>query len=327
VLNWGYLRLQKKDLRKLQKNLNYYKKAFEYYSKGNDIRPDVKFDKENFSDSITELLNAHSSNILQKQSSRNLSPTPIFIVGLPRSGTTLVEQILASHSKVEATCELTNLPAIAREMGAGGRRGNLDGKQSLKKYDEMSLNEFGQNFLDATAIFRTDKPYFIDKLPTNFHLVGTIHMILPDAKIIDVRRHPLDVGFSNFKQHFSGGHEFSYDLENIGHYYNGYLRIMDHWDNLLPGKVNCLNYEKLVRDPDREIRTLLAHCELEFEESCLNFHKNCRPVSTPSSEQVRQPIHSKNVSYWCNFENELKPLIDALGAVTLDRFNGASKGN
>ncbi|MDG1995981.1 MAG: sulfotransferase [Emcibacteraceae bacterium] len=258
---------------------------------------------------------------MNKQASTDASPTPIFIVGLPRTGSTLVEQILSSHSQIEGTRELNNLPVISKLMNNISRNQGIEFPEILKTFKENELDEFGQRYLDDTAIYRNDKPYFIDKLHTNFSLVGLIHMILPNAIIIDIRRHPLDAGFSNYKQHFASGNDFSYNLEHIGEYYNCYLKIMDYWDKVLPDKVHRIIYEGLVENTDAEVRLLLDHCGLDFEEKCLDFHKNKRAVATPSSEQVRQPINNKSIGYWRNFEKHLEPLINALGIETLERFN------
>ncbi|MDA0680368.1 MAG: sulfotransferase [Proteobacteria bacterium] len=179
---------------------------------------------------------------------------------------------------------------------------------------------FGQAYIDSTAIHRTGKPYFIDKLPTNFDKIGLIHMIMPNAIIVDARRHPMDCGFSCYKQHFAGGHHFSYKLEDIGTYYNNYLRLMDHWNTVLPGKVLTVQYEEMVANTEQTVRGLLVHCGVPFEAECLRFFENKRPVRTASSEQVRQPIYKKGVQYWKHFEAELAPLGAALGPETLARF-------
>lgn len=297
-----------------------FDEAFEYYARANALRPMAAFDFTSFNESINKTPSTYGQETLANQAAAEASPTPIFIVGLPRVGSTLVEQILSSHSLIEGTRELDNLPLISRLMDNIGRNQGTPFPEILKSFKENELGEFGQIYLDDTAIYREGKPFFIDKLPTNFCHVGLIHMILPNAIIIDIRRHPLDTGFSNFKQHFASGNDFSYNLENIGEYYNSYLKIMDHWDKVLPGKVHRIHYEKLVENTEAEVQQLLEHCELEFEEDCLNFYKNKRAVNTPSSEQVRRPINNRSVGYWRNFEKHLGPLIDALGQETIKRF-------
>jgi hypothetical protein len=216
--------------------------------------------------------------------------------------------------------ELATLPNIVRRISIDGGRRKLKYPASMASFAADELSAYGQAYLDDTAMYRGDKPFFIDKLPTNFDKVGLIHQILPQAIVIDARRHPLDCGFSCYKQHFAGGHLFSYSLENIGHYYNVYLRLMDYWDAVLPGKVLCVLYESIVSDTDAVVRSLLAHCGVAYEESCLRFFENRRPVRTASSEQVRQPIFSRGVEHWRRFESHLEPLIQALGDTTLRRF-------
>jgi len=247
------------------------------------------------------------------------SPAPIFIVGLPRSGSTLVEQILASHSAVEGTMELLNVLNIVREFDdmAPGRSGYPEavGGASAERFSEL-----GRRYIEQTApLLRLGRSRFTDKLPNNFSHIGLIHAMLPRATVIDVRRHPMDACFSTFKQYFAEGQNFSYDLEDLGRYYRGYLTLMDHWDTVLPGKVLHVRYEDLVRSPEAAIRRLLEHCALDFEPACLAFHETQRAVRTASAEQVRQPIYTSAVGYWRHFERELEPLRLALGDC-LERF-------
>jgi hypothetical protein len=217
--------------------------------------------------------------------------------------------------------ELAALPNLVRRVSIEGGKRNLRYPASMAVFDRAELAGWGQAYVDDTAMYRTNKRLFIDKLPTNFDKVGLIHMILPQAVIIDARRHPLACGFSCYKQHFAGGHPFSYDLAHIGHYYNAYLDLMDHWDAVLPGKVLCVRYESVVSDTERAVRRLLTHCGVGFENACLRFFENRRPVRTASSEQVRQPIYRKGVGQWRHFERHLQPLIDSLGQRTLARFS------
>lgn len=308
-------------LGKAHEDAGNYDQAFDWYARGNRMRPDVKFDPADFDRAISRLVRTFTPTLFEKAPrEQDGHPTPIFVVGLPRSGSTLVEQILSSHSQVEGTMELVNLPNILRRITIDGGRKKLEYPESLAAFSPEELAAYGQAYLDSTAVYRRDKSYFIDKMPPNFDKVGLLQMILPRALIIDARRHPMDCGFSCFKQHFAGGHQFSYDLEHIGAYYNSYLRIMDHWDTALPGKVACIQYEEMVRDTSATVERLLAHCGLPFEETCLRFFENTRPVRTASSEQVRQPIYKNSVAHWKHFESQLEPLAKALGGATLGRF-------
>ena len=235
---------------------------------------------------------------------------PIFILGMPRAGSTLIEQILSSHSKVEGTTELPDIPALAR------RDGNYP--EAVGGYAGETLRGLGEEYLQRTGIQRrTDRPLFIDKLPNNWAHVPLIHLILPNARIIDARRHPLGCCFSNFKQHFARGQAFSYDLTDMGRYYRDYVRLMAHVDAVLPGRVHRVIYEDMVDHTEREVRALLAYCGLDFEPACLAFHETDRAVRTASSEQVRQPIFREGTQGWVPFEPWLDPLKTALGAVLL----------
>ncbi|MBS0374529.1 MAG: sulfotransferase [Proteobacteria bacterium] len=246
------------------------------------------------------------------------SRAPIFIVGLPRSGSTLIEQILASHSEVEGTMELPNVLNYVRD--AEDRARSRDAyPESLEADDAPRFEALGRRYLDETAPLRTGRPRFTDKLPNNFSHVGLIHLMLPNAVVIDARRHPLDCCLSNFKQHFAEGQSFSYDLGDLGRYYRAYLALMDHWDAVLPGRVLRVEYERLVHDPEAQIRRLLLHCGLGFEPACLSFHATERAVRTSSAEQVRQPLHASGIGYWRHFDAHLGPLRAALGDA-LDRF-------
>ena len=237
---------------------------------------------------------------------------PIFIVGMPRAGSTLLEQILASHSQVEGTMELPNIPQIARELAG-------DGARFLDAVAELSVDErrgLGERYLAETRIQRkTDAPFFIDKMPNNCLYVGLIHLILPNAIIIDARRHPLGCCFSGFKQHFARGQNFSYGLEDIGRYYRDYVELMAQFDAALPGRVHRAFYETLIEDTEAQVRRLLDHCGLPFEDRCLRFYENERAVRTASSEQVRRPIFREGIDHWRHYEPWLEPLKAALGPV------------
>jgi hypothetical protein len=241
-------------------------------------------------------------------------PDPIFIVGLPRAGSTLVEQILASHSEVEGTMELPDMPSIAMEVGSGAGAGRYP--EALAGIDAAGLRALGERYLEATRIQRKlGRRHFIDKLPNNFLHTGLIHLILPNACIIDARRHPLGCCFAAFKQHFARGQNYTYDLAELGAYYRGYVELMAHFDTVLPGRVHRVIYEQLVEDTEGEVRRLLDYCGLAYESACLRFYENERAVRTASSEQVRSPIYREGVDQWRAYEEWLGPLKDALGPV------------
>ena len=243
------------------------------------------------------------------------SAAPIFIVGLPRSGSTLVEQILASHSSVEGTMELPDIGLIARRFGAAY-------PEALAGLDPAALADMGAHYLATTAVHRKlGRPVFIDKMPNNFQHIGLIHLILPNARIIDARRHPMASCFSAFKQHFAQGQSFSYDLTDLGRYYRDYVALMRHFDAVLPGRIHRVIYEDMVDDTEGQVRRLLDYCGLAFEESCLRFYENNRAVRTVSSEQVRRPIFREGLDQWRRFETQLAPLKAALGP-SLDRWRG-----
>jgi len=248
-----------------------------------------------------------------------LAADPIFIVGLPRSGSTLIEQILASHSAVEGTMELPNILMLAKRLGGGKLRGGAY-PGAAAELSATQLRALGEDYIAATRVQRkTDAPFFVDKMPNNFQHIGLIHLILPNAKIIDARRQPMACCFSAFKQHFARGQSYSYDLTELGRYYAEYVALMDHWDEVLPGRVHRVLYEDMVANPEQEVRRLLNYCGLPFEVACLDFHRNTRAVRTASAEQVRQPIYADAVEHWRNYEPWLAPLKAALGPA-LDRY-------
>jgi len=234
----------------------------------------------------------------------------------------LVEQILASHSQIEGTIEMMVLPSVKRQAHLLCQQ---KFQQSyLEGIDRLSVEELaqlGESYLDASALYRKEgKPFVIDKLPNNFEHIGLIHKILPQARIIDVRRHPMDCGYSLFKQYFRNGADYSYDLSAIGTYYNGYLALMDHWAEVLPQKVIEVKYEALVEYTEITVRNILDFIGVAFEPACLEFYKNKRAVRTASSEQVRQPIYTKSLGAWRSLEKRLDPLSESLGKETLERF-------
>ncbi|MGH8254093.1 MAG: sulfotransferase family protein, partial [Steroidobacteraceae bacterium] len=240
-------------------------------------------------------------------------PDPIFIVGLPRSGSTLVEQILASHSQVEGTQELANIQQTVARLR--GRDPDLLHPRYPRVLTELRADDFrglGQQYLDATRVYRSGKPFFIDKMPNNFRHLGLIHQMLPHAKIIDARREPLACCFSNYKQLFAKGQEFTYSFEDIARYYRTYLELMRHWDRVLPGWILRVHHEDVVDDLEGSVHRILDFCGLDFEPQCVEFHKTKRSVRTASSEQVRQPIFREGLEQWKHFEPWLGPLKEAL---------------
>ncbi len=294
--------------------------AFQYYAQGNSLRRlEAPFDIEHFERRTARILATFDAEFFARQGGSGYSDgSPIFIVGLPRSGSTLIEQILASHSRVEGTMELPNIINITHNLAdsASDRDGYPEAVRSLSAQQWADL---GRRYLDETAPLRTGRPCFTDKMPNNFSHVGLIAAMLPRATLIDARRHPMDCCFSTFKQYFAAGQSFSYSLEDLGRYYRCYLSLMDHWDRVLPGKVLHVQYEEMVREPQASIRRLLDHCGLPFEPDCLTFNLTQRSVRTASAEQVRQPIYGSAVGYWRNFEAQLEPLERSLGD-SLARF-------
>jgi tetratricopeptide (TPR) repeat protein len=247
------------------------------------------------------------------------SDEPIFIVGLPRSGSTLIEQILASHSAVEGTMELPDIAFIARDLAPSHPQGY---PEVLAGLDASALTTLGDGFIERTRIHRRlGRAFFIDKMPNNFHHIGLIQLILPKARIIDARRHPMAACLSAFKQHFAHGHAYSYDLGDLGRYYRDYVELMDHFDEVLPGRICRVIYEDLVEDTEAQVRRLLDHCGLPFEDGCLRFYENRRAVRTVSSEQVRRPIFRDGLDLWRRYEDQLGPLKAALGPA-LDGWRG-----
>ena len=294
-----------------------YAGAFEYYERGNRLkREELKYDPARLSKEMRLQRELVTPELLDRFSGAGCDARdPIFIVGLPRAGSTLLEQILASHSQVEGTMELPNIFALAYRLD----RQRLVGEEpeypgNLDELTHEDVTRFGEEFIRDTRVYRKQgTPYFIDKMPNNFRHIGLIQMILPHAKIIDARRGAMGCCFSGFKQLFAEGQEFTYGLEEVGHYYKDYVALMDHWDAVLPGKILRVRYEDVVADLETQVRRLLDYCGLPFEEACINFHQTERAVRTASSEQVRQPIFKSGVDQWENFNAHLDPLRETLG--------------
>jgi tetratricopeptide (TPR) repeat protein len=299
-----------------------FDESFHYYRRGNAIRSvNHRFNpKVNVFNTARQIRVFTPEFITSRQDQGCPAPDPIFIVGLPRAGSTLLEQILASHSQVEGTTELTDIIAISRRLADKSRQ-NPAGKypEILAQLPPERFRELGESYLETTRIQRSDLPYFIDKMPNNFQHIGLIHLILPNAKIIDARRHPMACCFSGFKQLFARGQTFTYSLDHIGRYYRDYVILMDHWDRVLPGRVLRVDYEDMVADTESQIRRLLDYCGLAFEDACLRFYETRRAIRTPSAEQVRQPIYTQGLEQWRNYESHLEPLKESLGPV-LERY-------
>jgi tetratricopeptide (TPR) repeat protein len=293
--------------------------SWRYYERGNAAKRSESFYRPEIIETNTSLqIKTCTSDFLQNRADWGApNPDPIFIVGLPRAGSTLLEQILASHSQVEGTQELQDIPRIVLDIQ--GREHDADNPRYPAALAEMTAQDFqrlGEAYLADTRIYRTDRPFFIDKMPNNFRHIGLIHLMLPNARIIDARREPMSCCFSNLKQLFAQGQEFTYSIEDIARYYRTYLELMDHWDRVLPGRVLRVQHEDVVVDLEGSVRRLLDYCGLPFEPACLDFHQNRRSVRTPSSEQVRRPIFRDGLDQWRNYEPWLGPLQTALGDAT-----------
>jgi tetratricopeptide (TPR) repeat protein len=292
-----------------------YERSFTHYAEGARIRrTGLDYDADETSTAAAQHTQVFTKDFFAARKGWGAAaPDPIFIVGLPRSGSTLLEQILASHSQVEGTMELPDIIMMAKRLGGGRVRGGRY-PEIVGELSREDVRALGEEYIARTRVQRkAGKPFFIDKMPNNSQHVGFIHLILPNAKIIDARRHPLGACFSSFKQHFARGQGFSYDLTDLGRYYADYVRMMARFDEAAPGAVHRVFYERMVADTEGEVRRLLAYVGLPFEQACLDFHANPRAVRTASSEQVRQPIYADAVEQWRHYERWLGPLKAALG--------------
>ena len=282
-----------------------YDKSFTNYQNGNSLKKEfTKFDLKLFDEECKNQKEVCTRDLFDSKADWGLeTKEPIFVLGLPRVGSTLIEQILASHSMVEATHELPNILALSHKL-------NLRKVQEkTSRYPEIllslsapQLKMIGEQYIKDAEIFRTNKPFFIDKMPNNFRHIGLIKLILPNAKIIDIRRNSMSACFSCYKQLFAEGQEFTYDFGDLAGYYNNYVELMEHWNQVLPNQILSIKYEDLVNDFENSVNKILNYCNLDFEDECLSFYKNKRSVRTPSSEQVRQPIYKKGLDYWKNYD-------------------------
>jgi tetratricopeptide (TPR) repeat protein len=293
-----------------------YEASFRYYERGNALKKsESDYTLDHVAKNAARQIEVCTAEFFTARRGVGCpAPDPIFIVGLPRSGSTLLEQILASHSQVEGTMELSEIATYTVDLEGANR--DATERRYPRVLAELAHEDFvryGERYLSDTRVYRTDKAFFIDKMPNNFRHIGFIHLILPNAKIIDARREPMACCFSNFKQLFASGQEFTYSLDDIARYYRMYVELMDHWDAVLPGRVLRIQHEDVVEDLEGSVRRILDYCGLEFEPGCLEFYKTERSVRTASSEQVRQPIFKEGLDQWRNFEPWLGPLKDALG--------------
>ncbi len=290
-----------------------YEDSFGHYERGNALkRAQTRYNADTMSAELAKQRELCTAELFAKNKGNGHSaPDPIFILGLPRAGSTLLEQILASHSQIDGTLELPNILALAHRL-RGRKAGQSRYPEILHDLSAEQLSAFGEKFIEDTRVHRQGAPFFIDKMPNNFRHIGLIHLILPNAKIIDARRAPMDCCFSGFKQLFAEGQEFTYGLTEIGRYYADYVDLMDHWDAVLPGKVLRVEHEEVLDDLEGQTRRMFDYLGLPFEEQCLEFHKTRRAVRTASSEQVRQPINRSGQDAWKPYEPWLGPLKDAL---------------
>jgi len=302
--------------------------SFHYYERANELRKSQsRYDAQQVHEDMeAQRRVCDRAFFREREGWGHTAIDPIFIVGLPRAGSTLIEQILSSHSDVDGTLELPNVLSLSQRL----RRRKLGDVRPgypdiLPDLPASEFEAFGQAFIEETGVHRRGASRFTDKMPNNFRHIGLIRLMLRNARIIDARRHPFSCCFSAYKQFFAEGQEFSNSLEDLGRYYRDYVTLMDHWDEVLPGVVLRVQHEEVVADLEGQVRRILDFCGLPFEEDCVNYHQTERNVRTPSSEQVRQPIFTSSLEQWRNFESHLDPLAEALGPDLRDRF--ASDGD
>jgi tetratricopeptide (TPR) repeat protein len=293
-----------------------YEEAFFHLDRGNQIKNDQsKYSIENMEREFQAQIDICTDSFFKELGQGgHETRDPVFILGLPRAGSTLIEQILASHSMIDGTLELPNILSMAQSLRGDdiyGKEGNYP--KSMESLTLEQRENFGKSFIEETRMHRRDAPMFTDKMPNNFRHIGLIHLIMPNAKIIDARRYPLDCCFSMFKQLFAQGQEFTYGLREAGSYYKSYVKLMDHWDAVLPGKILRVNNEDVVDDLEGQVTRMLEFLEIPFEEACISFHETERLVRTPSSEQVRKPVNKDGMERWKPYSKNLKPLLESLG--------------
>ena len=291
-----------------------FDKSFKNYYEGNRAKKNlIKYSSNDTTENTKKILEFFSQENIQNLSKSSTNDKdPIFVLGMPRSGSTLVDQIISSHSKVDGTQELPNIIKIASELN------NIDQNtypDVLKALDDKELGDLGKNYMQETAWARDNAPFFIDKMPNNFIHIGLIKTILPNAKIIDTRRDPMDTCFSCYKQFFARGQLFTYSLEDLGNYYTDYIKAMNHWHNIYGKDIFTVHYDSVINKTEETIRELIDYCNLPFEKECLEFYKSSRPVKTPSAEQVRQPIYKSGLNYWKNYEKHLLPLKEIIDEI------------
>jgi Sulfotransferase family len=291
-----------------------YEESFSYYARGNALkRSEIKLDPETLVQTMRRQMVVCTPELFAaRRGVGSPRPDPIFIVGMPRAGSTLIEQILASHSAVDGTLELPDIPRLVHQFRDRDPDAPPRYPAVLADLSAEEFRELGEAYLHDTRVHRKGAPYFIDKMPNNFRDIGFIHLILPNARIIDARRDAMPCCFGNFKQLFPQGMEFKYSLEELGRYYSQYVVLMEHWDQVLPGKVLRVQYADVVNDLEGSVRRLLDYLSLPFEPACLEFYKTARTVRTLSSDQVRRPINRDGLDQWRHFEPWLGPLKEAL---------------
>jgi len=303
-------------------SINDFNEAFFHLEKGNKIKNDQsRYSIERMDAELQAQIDICDEAFFDRLGPGGFeTKDPIFILGLPRAGSTLIEQILASHSMIDGTLELPNILSIAQSLRGDdiyGKLGNYPKSMASLSQDERK--SLGKKFIDETRMHRKDAPMFTDKMPNNFRHIGLIHLIMPNAKIIDARRYPLDCCFSMFKQLFAQGQEFTYGLAEAGNYYKSYVKLMDHWDKVLPDKILRVNNEDVIEDLDGQVKRMLDFLDLPFEEACISFYETDRSVRTASSEQVRQPINKSGMGRWKPYAKNLKPLLNALDRELLNK--------
>ena len=293
-----------------------YAASLRHHAAGNEMRcKEFAAEAMRITDLVDHAIGAFGADLFERHKGHGCTARdPIFVVGVHRSGSTLIEQILASHPQIEGTAELTVMQQLWERLGRSAAARGRGPFQELLSLGSPAFRAVGEEYLERTRAFRlTDRPFFVDKLPANWLHLGLIRLALPNAKIIEARRHPMACGFSNFKQNYAGGMRFSYSLEAIGIFYRDYLRFMDHMERQQPATVHRVVNERLIDDPEGEVRRMLQFIGVPFDSACLNFHGNRRAVQTPSAEQVRRPINREGVDHWRHYEPWLGPLRDALG--------------